>query len=98
MYGHVANLARPLHVPGLVQQAAWVALTAVAFVAAIRLPRPRLASLDLFLTRLTTVLVVVTLAVIVPFQVGSFLEPSSVAVAGPIQTTTTPPRSATSTT
>ena len=88
MYGHVANLARPLHVPGLVQQAAWVALTAVAFVAAIRLPRPRLATLDLFLTRLTTVLVVVTLAVIVPFQVGSFLEPSSVAVAGPIQTTT----------
>ena len=40
MYGHVANLARPLHVPGLVQQAAWVALTVVAFVAAIRLAAP----------------------------------------------------------
>ena len=40
MYGHVANLVRPLHVPGIVQQAGWVALTVIAFVAAIRLAAP----------------------------------------------------------
>ena len=88
MYGHVANLARPLHVPGLVQQAAWVALTGFAFVAAIRLPVPKLAALDVFLTRVTTVLIVVTLVLIVPFQVGNLLDRSTVAADAQVQTDT----------
>ncbi len=92
MYGHVANLARPLHVPGLVQQAAWVALTGIAFVAAIRLPVPRLAALDVFLTRVTTVLIVVTLVLIVPFQVGNLLDRSTVATAAQVQTDTSAPK------
>jgi Sulfatase len=92
MYGHVVNLAKPLHVPGIVQQAAWVALVIVAIVAAIRLGAARLGSIDTLLTRLSAILVAVTLALIVPYQVGTLFEGSTVTAAGPIQTGSTAPK------
>ena len=92
MYGHVVNLAKPLHVPGIVQQAAWVVLVIVAIIAAIRLGAARLATVDTLLTRLAAILVAVTLALIVPYQVGTLLERSTVTADGPLQTGSTAPK------
>jgi hypothetical protein len=68
MYGHVATLFGRVHVPGLVQQAGWVALVVVGIVAAFRIGNRRLADVDTALDRLAAILVVIALVVIVPFQ------------------------------
>jgi hypothetical protein len=73
MYGHAANLLRTVHVPVIVQQAAWVALVVVGVIAALRLGERTLARVTTLLNRLAAVLVVVALVVIVPSQVGAAL-------------------------
>ena len=55
----------------LLQQAFWVTLMAVAILAAIRLATRWVARLDLALLRVGAILIVVTLVLIVPFQVGA---------------------------
>src|SRR4051812_28818476 len=42
MYGHAATLLGKIHVPGIVQQAGWVALVVIGIVAAVRLSARRL--------------------------------------------------------
>jgi len=71
MYGHVARLLGGVHVPGLVQQAGWVALVGIGIVAAVRLSARRLATVDTALDRIAAILVAVTLITIVPFQVDA---------------------------
>ena len=71
MYGHAANLLGTVHVPGIVQQAGWAALVVIGIVAAIRLSARRLATVDTALDRIAAILVVVTLVLIVPFQVSA---------------------------
>ncbi|HET7026942.1 MAG TPA: hypothetical protein VFI28_04555 [Candidatus Limnocylindrales bacterium] len=70
MYGHVATAVAPLHVPGAVQQAGWAGLVLLAAVAAGRWRPSRIAAAGTLLTRLGAVLVAITLALIVPFQVA----------------------------
>jgi hypothetical protein len=67
MYGHAARVARPLHLPALVQQAGWVALVAVAAVFALRASSPWLQRVGTGLTRIAAILIVITLVTIVPF-------------------------------
>ena len=71
MYGHAATLLGKIHVPGILQQAGWVALVLIGIVAAIRLSARRLATVDTALDRVAAILVVVTLVLIVPFQVSA---------------------------
>jgi hypothetical protein len=71
MYGHAANLLGRIHVPGIVQQAGWVVLVVIGIVAAVRLGARRLATVDTALDRIAAILVVVTLVLIVPFQVSA---------------------------
>ena len=68
MYGHVARVARPLHVPALAQQAGWVALVAFAAVLALRLTGPLLERVGTALTRVAAMLIVITLVLIIPSQ------------------------------
>ena len=68
MYGHAARVVRPLGVPGLAQQAGWVALVAVATVFALRLSGPLLERVGTALTRVAAVLIAITLVIIVPSQ------------------------------
>ena len=71
MYGHAATLLGKIHVPGILQQAGWAALVVIGIVAAIRLSTRRLATVDTALDRVAAILVVVTLVLIVPFQVSA---------------------------
>jgi hypothetical protein len=71
MYGHAVNIARPLGVPAIAHQAAWIALVLVAIVASVRLPDRWIDAVDTALARVGALLVVVTLVVIVPFEVQS---------------------------
>lgn len=71
MYGHAATLLAKIHIPGLVQQAGWVALVIVGILAALRLSARHLATVDRALDRIAAILVAVTLLLIVPFQVGA---------------------------
>ena len=68
MYGHAAYLLGRVDVPGIIQQAGWVALVFVGAIAAVRLSARRLATVDTALGRIAAILVVVTLVVIIPFQ------------------------------
>jgi hypothetical protein len=69
MYGHAANLAKGIHLPGTIQQLAWVLVIVLAIVAAIRLPERQILRLDTVLSGISTILVAVTLVLIVPFLV-----------------------------
>src|SRR5690349_13359831 len=68
MYGHVARVVRPLHVPGALQQVGWVAIVLVATVVALRLSAPALQRVGTALTRIAVVLIVVTMIAIVPAE------------------------------
>jgi hypothetical protein len=93
MYGHAANLVTRFGTLGIVQQAGWIVLVIVAIVAALRLSDRWIAMLDTALDRIAGLLVIVTLVLIVPFEVQALtsraaVEPPSVASA----TTTAPKR------
>jgi hypothetical protein len=68
MYGHVSSYVSGFGIPGIVQQLGWSALVGLAVIAAVRLDIGRIAQLDRVLTRLATVLIIVTLILILPFQ------------------------------
>ncbi len=91
MYGHAAHIVARVHVPAFLQQAGWVALVVIAIIAAVRLDARRLAIVDTALDRLGAILVVVTLVLIVPFQVSTMSGAGSTAQVQPIATTTTAP-------
>ena len=88
MYGHAANLLGKVHVPGIIQQAGWVALVLIGVIAAIRLSGRWLATVDTALDRIAAILLVVTLVLIVPFQVTAASR-GSTAVVDPKPDTTT---------
>jgi hypothetical protein len=74
MYGHGANLVRPLGIPGIAQQAGWILLVVVAIVLAVRAGDRVVRTLDTALNRIAALLVVVALVVIVPFQVAAMAQ------------------------
>ena len=88
MYGHAANLLGKVHVPGIIQQAGWVALVLIGVIAAIRLSARWLATVDTALDRIAAILLVVTLVLIVPFQVSAASH-GATAVVEPKPDTTT---------
>jgi hypothetical protein len=71
MYGHVANLVHAFHVRPLIQQAGWLALAGLGFVAASRLDDARLRQVSTVLDRVGALLIVITLVIIVPFEVSA---------------------------
>ncbi len=92
MYGHGADLVAELHIPGIVQQAAWAALVALAVVAAVKLDDRRVATIDIVLLRVAAILVAVSLAFIVPFIVTSPAGGASIGHTDPVTDTTTAPK------
>ena len=89
MYGHAHHLLVTVHVPTFVQQAGWVALVVVAVIAAIRLDARRIATIDWALDRIGAILVLVTLVLIIPFQVIAVMNRAPIAQFQPTGTTTT---------
>jgi hypothetical protein len=92
MYGHAAHLVARFHVPGLIQQAGWIALIVIAIVAAVRLSARSIATLDRALVRIGAVLVIVTLVLIIPFQVGAFSGRASIPRIEPVSDATAAPK------
>jgi hypothetical protein len=88
MYGHGANLARGLHIPGIVQQAAWVALVALAIVAAVKLDDRRVATIDKVLLRVSAILVAVALAMIVAYLITNLASGAPIGRTDPVADTT----------
>jgi len=89
MYGHIHHLLASFPVPTFVQQAGWAALVVVAVIAAIRLDERRIATIDWALDRIGGILVLVTLVLIIPFQVSAFAGRASIPQVQPVGTTTT---------
>jgi hypothetical protein len=89
MYGHAHHLLLSVHVPTFVQQAGWVVLIVLAIVAAIRLDERRIATIDWALDRIGAILVLVTLVLIIPFQVSAFMNRAAIPQFQPAATTTT---------
>ena len=89
MYGHAHHLLASVHVPTFVQQAGWAALVVVAVIAAVRLDERRIATIDWALDRIGAILVLVTLVLIIPFQVSAFMSRAPISQAQPVGTTTT---------
>ncbi len=69
LFGQVARL----HVPAEIETAAWVAIMAIALVAAIKLSKAWLVRLDTALLRVAAILVAVSLVSIVPTEVEEVL-------------------------
>jgi hypothetical protein len=88
MYGHAHHLLASVSVPTFVQQAGWAALVVVAVIAAIRLDDGRISTIDWALDRVAGILVLVTLVLIVPFQVNAFMSRASIPQVQPVGTTT----------
>ena len=78
LFGQVARL----HVPLEVETAAWVAIMAIALVAAIKLSRTWLVRLDTALLRVAVILVAVSLFSIVPTAAEEVLAGKPVATTG----------------
>ncbi len=78
LFGQVARL----HVPPQIETAAWVAIMAIALVAAVRLSRTWLVRLDTALLRVAVILVAVSLVSIVPTAVEEVLAVKPVATTG----------------
>jgi hypothetical protein len=89
MYGHVARVVRPLHLPAILQQAGWVALVLIVTVAALRLSSVAVHRVGLALTRIAALLIAITLIVIVPFQVAEESGAAEPATSGDLATQTT---------
>jgi hypothetical protein len=84
MYGHVAELVRPLHVRPVLQLAGWAGLVALGVVAALFLREPLLRRLNGFLNGISAILVLVLLVMIVPAEVtAAAATPSPAPQAGP---------------
>lgn len=92
MYGHLATLVRPFGIPGIVQQAGWLALAVLGILAAIRLDRGHVATVDRAILRLAVVLVLVTLVLIVPYQVSTLTAPPAAPDRAPLASATDAPR------
>jgi hypothetical protein len=71
MYGHVANLLEDVRIRPVLQQVGWIVMILLATVAAIRLNDEQLGRVTRVLDRVAVVLVVITLVLIVPAQLGS---------------------------
>ncbi len=71
MYGHLANLLDEVHIRPVLQQLGWLVLIGLAVVAAIRLNEAQLVRITRILDRVAVVLVIITLVLIVPAQLGS---------------------------
>ena len=86
VYGHVANLVKPIHLRPLLQQAGWALLIVLGIVAAIRLRDAQVRRATWILDRMAAVLVIVALVIIVPFQanvaLSARLSPSTATVPG----------------
>jgi hypothetical protein len=89
MYGHGANLVRPIGIPGVAQQAGWILLVVGAIVLAVRADDRVVRTLDTALNRIAALLVVVALVVIVPFQLTATAQRQAVAQDPMPQATTT---------
>lgn len=70
LYGHVADLLKPIGVPVRLQQVGWLALLLLAVVGAVRLGAPRLRRIDLGLVRMAGLLVAITAVTIAPSVIG----------------------------
>jgi hypothetical protein len=79
VYGHGTTLVRPLGVPPIVYQGAWLALLAGAVVIALFVNAHRLRSLTRGLNVLATVLIVLALVSIVPTELARFGRVTSAA-------------------
>jgi len=91
MYGHVANLVHPFHVRPLIQQAGWLALAGLGVVAAIRLDDARLRQVSTILDRVAALLIVITLVIIVPFEISAAGRATAAPPAATAGTTSTRP-------
>jgi hypothetical protein len=69
-YGHVAAIVQPLGLPGIVQQAGWLGLVAIATIVAARVSVEPLARLTFGLNLGTALLVGLTIASILPSEMG----------------------------
>lgn len=92
MYWRVAVSLAVLHVPGFVQQAGWIALVIAGGVTAVRIGGRKLARVDNALNLIAGIFVVLTLVVIVPFQVDAAASGRASTVVAPQAGTTTAPR------
>lgn len=92
MYWSVAVSLAALHVPGFVQQAGWIALVIGGGVAAVRLGGRKLATVDTALDLIASIFVVITLVLIVPFQVDAAASRGPATVVEPQAGTTTVPK------
>ena len=92
VYGHAARVGRVLDIPVLLQRVGWVALVVVAAVAALRLSGPLLQRVGTALTRVAAILIVITLVLIVPFQLSGIPAGGAAADDSALATTTTAPK------
>ena len=92
MYGHAARVGRSLHAPVLLQQVAWLTLIAIGVIVAVRLSAPRIQRLGTGLTRVAAILIVITLVLIVPAQLGRGGGADATVDEAAMATTTTAPR------
>jgi hypothetical protein len=92
VYGHAARVGQSYHVPVLVQQAAWVTVIVIGAVLALRLSAPRVQRLGAGLTRVAAILIVITLVLIVPAQLGGGVGAGLAADDAALATTTSAPR------
>ena len=69
MFGHVANLIRPMHVKTVLQLAGWGVLVVVGVIAAVRIREMTLRRVNGILDGLSALLVAVALVTIVPAQI-----------------------------
>ena len=89
MYGHGANLLRPLGIPGVAQQAGWILLVVGAILLAVLAGDRVVRTLDTAFNRVAALLVLVALVAIVPFQLASMAQRPAVAQDPVRQATTT---------
>ena len=75
MYGHLANLARPLHVRPLIQVVGWAGLVGLGLLGALRLREPSLRRASSVLNGISAILVIVALVGIVPYEVSDATSP-----------------------
>jgi hypothetical protein len=92
VYGHAARVGASLHVPALLQQAAWGTIVVVGVVLAVRLSAARIQRVGLALTRIAAILVAITLVVIVPAQLTGGNAAAATTDGAALATTTSAPR------
>ena len=88
MYGHAANLIRPLGVPGAAQQLGWALFVVLAVLAAWRLSDAWIDTFDRLLDGIALLLVLVALVIILPFEAQAAAGRSADEVTEPPPATT----------